>query len=166
MSTNKKIEFIKLEDDENFVKPKQSFTERLSLDEIADLLSDYEPIDAKNITHGVHIRYQKKNKKTHKYDFRMGGTIFKIEPEYFMVSNGKHIWSVQKKDTKFYKKMNFAEKEKEFEETLYNKNQEIKTSNSIISTQQKEIKQQNTFIQKLIDKIDKLNKKIKLIEKK
>lgn len=179
MSTNKKntkkLDMVKLysEDNKDYVKPKQSFTERLSEQEIADLLSDYVETKADDLTHGAHIRYLKKNKDTKKYEFRMGGTIFKIEDDYFTVSNGKYMWSVQKAGSIFYKKMSFVEKEKEFENTLFNKNKEIKGQareikehKLTIAEQNKELKQKNLLIQKLIDEREKLNSKIKLLEKK
>lgn len=152
MSTNKKnkskkIEYTNLLKNEDYEKPTQTFSERLTTDDIVILLADYKEATIDELTHGVHIRYMKQNEKTKKLDLRMGGIVFKKDennpPKFIMVSNGKFVWSVQTENTIFYKRMSIGEKEEEFKSTLAIKDQSIKEYLSLI----KELEKKNKLLE-------------------
>ena len=97
----------KLGSDQTYKRPKKTFQEQLSADEIAKKLQGYEKVDdIAEVPLNTHIRYFKTNPDGTQV-FRTGGFLHnKQDPEKFvMLSNGKNIWSVQVKDTVFFKKM-------------------------------------------------------------
>ncbi len=60
--------------------------------------------------------------------FRMGGQLFKNNglPEYVILKSGTNAqWSVQVKDTVFYRKMTLAEIKQEYEDIIKKKNDKI-----------------------------------------
>ena len=60
--------------------------------------------------------------------FRMGGQLFKNNglPEYVILKSGTNAqWSVQIKDTVFYRKMNLIEIKQEYEDIIKKKNEKI-----------------------------------------
>ena len=126
----------KLGTDKNYVKPKVTFQEGLTNEEIQELLSGYVQVDnISEVPIDTHVRYFVNDKKNGS-KFRMGGFLHnkKNADTYVVISNGKNKWTVQVKDTYFFKKMSHAE-EIESIHKLYKK------------------------------KIDKLEKKIKLLQK-
>ncbi|XWV26635.1 hypothetical protein QJ857_gp0426 [Tupanvirus soda lake] len=97
----------KLGSDKTYKRPKKTFQETLSADEISKLLQGYEKVDEiADVPLNTHIRYFKTNPDGSQ-TFRTGGFLHnKQNPEKFvMLSNGKQIWSVQTKGTVFFKKM-------------------------------------------------------------
>jgi len=102
------------------------------------LLEDYKETSIMNIPLGTHVRYFSTvdNKKL----FRRGGFL-KLNnglPKYVILSNGKNDWSVQVKNTVFYKKMSIKEIKEEYED----------------------------YIEELLANIEKLNKIVKLYKQK
>ena len=60
--------------------------------------------------------------------FRMGGQLFKNNglPEYVILKSGTNAqWSVQIKDTIFYRKMTLIEIKEEYEDIIKKKNEKI-----------------------------------------
>lgn len=60
--------------------------------------------------------------------FRMGGQLFKNNglPEYVILKSGTNAqWSVQVKDTVFYRKMTLDEIKQEYEDIIKKKNEKI-----------------------------------------
>lgn len=125
---NKNIDIIKNNsddsDDNKFTKngysrPDTTYTEQLSKEQIEEKLEDYTKID--DIFHvplSTHLRYF--IKKDNKLVFRMGGQLHKNNglPEYVILNNGKTQWSVQVKDTVFYRKMSIKEIKDEYEKII------------------------------------------------
>lgn len=82
----------------NYKRPEKTYQQTLSNQEIKDKLKDYKQIT--NITAvplGTHIRYFKIDPATKIKQFRLGGTLSKIDPEgrFITLTNGTTSWSVQ-----------------------------------------------------------------------
>ena len=123
---------IKLESNKykknGFERPEITYTDQLSKEEIQDKLADYSKVeDIYKVPLGVHLRYFVK--KDGQMLFRMGGQLFKNNglPEYVILKSGTNAqWSVQIKDTVFYRKMSIVEIKQEYEDILKKKNEKIK----------------------------------------
>jgi hypothetical protein len=141
--------------DNNYVKPKKTFTDQLTKDEIKHLLEDYEEVkDIKKLMKGTHIRYFEN--KDGEYLFRMGGIVTVIkEPLYIVLSNGTRTWSVQlKEDTILFSKLSASILKKQYLEALNEKQLEI---NELIAHNKKLIKtvnKQNKLLAKHNIKLD------------
>lgn len=112
----------KLGTDKCYKRPKVTYQEKLTADEIADKLQGYEKVDdIAEVPLGTHMRYFKINPDGTQV-FRMGGLLHnKLNADkYVMLSNGKNIWSVQIKDTVFFRKMSHKEEIEELR-TQYEK---------------------------------------------
>ena len=115
---------------DEYKRPKFTYTEKLSKDEIEDLLEDYVEIkDMNKIPVNTHVRYfvTKNNKRL----FRTGGLLINNSglPDYVVLSNGKQSWSVQTKGTIFFKKMTIKEIKEDYEkeiEEIENENEDLK----------------------------------------
>jgi hypothetical protein len=97
----------KLGSDRTYKRPKKTYQDQLSADEITKKLQGYEKVDnMAEVPLNTHIRYFKIEPDGTQV-FRTGGFLYnKRNPEeYIMLSNGKNTWSVQVKDTVFFKKM-------------------------------------------------------------
>jgi hypothetical protein len=110
-----------------FERPEITYTDQLSKEEIQDKLADYSKVeDIYKVPLGVHLRYFVK--KDGQMLFRMGGQLFKNNglPEYVILKSGTNAqWSVQIKDTVFYRKMTIAEIKQEYEDLIKKKNEKI-----------------------------------------
>jgi hypothetical protein len=110
-----------------FERPEITYTDQLSKEEIQDKLADYSKVeDIYKVPLGVHLRYFVK--KDGQMLFRMGGQLFKNNglPEYVILKSGTNAqWSVQVKDTVFYRKMTLAEIKQEYEDLIKKKNDKI-----------------------------------------
>ena len=111
----------------------KTFQETLKEEDIEKLLEDYKELEDGEIALvplNSHIRYftikRMPNNEVKKL-FRMGGTLTnKDNPdEYVILSNGKSSWSVQTKQTVFYRKMKIDEIKEEYEDVIEEKNEEI-----------------------------------------
>ena len=114
-----------------YTRPELTFTDQLSKEQIEERLEDYIKIDdIAKIPIGTHLRYF--TKKDDKLIFRMGGQLFRNNgiPEYIILKNGINAqWSVQIKDTIFYRKMTVPEIKDEYEKIIKNlieKNKKLK----------------------------------------
>lgn len=164
----KKItKFSKLSESKDYVKPLQTFSDKLSNAEIKKMLEDYKETKASNLNKGFHVRYFKKE-KDNTVSFKTGGVIFSLDglPDYIVLSNGKLSWSVQVKDTIFYQKMTYAEEKEKMDKLIIKKDDEItglmgtiEKLNNNISDLKKEIKFLNKEIKTKDVTIDDLSKK-------
>ena len=115
-----------------YTRPDKTFTDNLTKEEIEKRLEDYEKVtDLFKVPLGVHMRYFTKDKKTGEKVFRMGGQLHhnKGLPEYVMLSNGTTQWSVQVKDSIFFRKLTLEEIKEALKEEitiLKEKNEKLK----------------------------------------
>lgn len=143
-----KIEEEQVYTKNGYVRPAVTMTDQLSKEQIEEKLEDYVKVeDIFKVPLGVHMRYF--SNINGKMIFRMGGLLHKNTglPEYVILSTtptGKPGWSVQVKDTIFYRKMTLNEIKIEYQtiiDELIEKNKKLKDENK-----------------KLTDKFGKLNK--------
>ena len=101
----------KLGSDKGYKRPKVTYQEQLTADEIAEKLQGYERVDdISEVPLNTHIRYfviQPDGTQT----FRTGGFLYNKQnaDTYVMLNNGKNIWSVQVKNAIFFRKMSHSE---------------------------------------------------------
>lgn len=119
-----------------YVRPATTMTDQLSKEQIEEKLEDYVKVDdIYKVPLGVHMRYF--SNVNGKMAFRMGGLLHKNTglPEYVILSTtptGKPGWSVQVKDTIFYRKMTLNEIKSEYQgiiDDLIEKNKKLKDEN-------------------------------------
>ena len=133
IDTNKKpnLKIDNKSDDEKEVV-KKTFTDSLTKDEINEKLEDYKLVDdISKIPLGTHLRYftEKNGIKL----FRMGGNLKRNLdlPNFIILQNAVGVeWSVQIKNTIFYKKMSIKEIKDEYDsiiEELHEKIKKLKT---------------------------------------
>lgn len=81
----------------NYIRPPKTFTDTIqSKEEILKYIEGYERIDdSDDLIIGNEVRYITLDKEK-KQSFRLGGKITKIDPYYFVLTNGKISWSVQR----------------------------------------------------------------------
>lgn len=104
----------RLSRDTQYSKTKKSYQDSLSPDEIKKKLEEYKQVDnVMKLSLNTHLRYFTINPKTNEKQFRLGGFLTKIEPEYVILSNGNLSWSVQLKNTIFFEKMSFGDLKEE-----------------------------------------------------
>jgi hypothetical protein len=113
-----------------YTRPEITFTEQLSKEQIEERLEDYTKVDDMfKVPLGVHIRYF--SNINGKMVFRMGGQLYKNTglPDYVILNSGAVQWSVQVKDTIFYRKMTIGEIKNEYQQIiddLIQKNKKLK----------------------------------------
>lgn len=116
---------------DNYKRPAQTYTDNLSKDEILGLLEDYDTVsDIDTVPIGTHVRYI--DLATNK--FRIGGYMIKIDEEYVVLSNNKKSWSVQKTNTKFYRKVSIKELKLQYEKIIDAQMKELKEKNDTIKS--------------------------------
>lgn len=114
---------------DGYNRPKTTYQDTLTEKDIKEQLKDYTSVvDVIDLPINTHIRYFVLNKSTGERKFRLGGYITKIEPKkgYIILSNGKTSWSVQIKNTIFFKKMSIDEIREEYEQKIVKYKKEIK----------------------------------------
>jgi hypothetical protein len=116
-----------------YIRPAVTMTDQLSKEQIEELLEDYKKVDdIYQVPLGVHMRYF--SNFDGKMVFRRGGLLHKNTglPEFVILAQnptGKPGWSVQVKDTIFYRKMTLGEIKNEYQsiiEDLIEKNKKLK----------------------------------------
>jgi hypothetical protein len=144
--------------DTSYVKPKKTYQETLTKEQIKDKLKDYKLIeDFSKVPLNTHIRYFSNN------IFRLGGFLTKIDEKlrYIVLSNNNLSWSVQLKNNIFYKKMNNEEMKEEIKEELM--------GSMVSSNHNDELEDENLKLKKLNkdleNKLKKYESKLKTIEK-
>ena len=116
-----------------YTRPETTFTDQLSKEQIQEKLEDYKKVDDMfKVPLGVHIRYF--SNINGKMVFRMGGQLHKNTglPDYVILNSGTVQWSVQVKDTTFYRKMTLNEIKVEYQniiDDLVQKNKKLKEEN-------------------------------------
>ena len=106
----------------------KTFQETLSNEQIKKYLNDYKKVDdIFKIGISTHLRYFTLDSKTNKQLFRLGGYLNKFgdNGEYIILSNGDLSWSVQIKNSIFYKKMTDQELKEELKQEILTETQEI-----------------------------------------
>ena len=139
----------RLSRDATYSKTKKSYQESLSPDEIKQKLDEYKQItDIGEVSLNTHIRYFTIDTVNNTKQFRLGGFLTKIEPEYIILSNGKLSWSVQLKNNILFEKMTFTDLKDEL-------------TNKISKKYEKEINELTDENQKLKNTIKQVKKEIK-----
>ena len=107
---------------------KKTFTENLTKEEINEKLEDYKLVDdISKVPLDTHIRYFVK--KDNEMLFRMGGNLKRNLdlPNFIVLKNALGTeWSVQVKDTIFYKKMSIKEIKEEYDGIISDLHDKIK----------------------------------------
>lgn len=124
-----------------YKRPKVTYTDNINNDKeaVLDYLNGYEQIeDISKIALKTHIRYFTLEKDgTRK--FRLGGTLIKKHKDYIVLVSNNKTWSVQLKNTIFYRKMTIPEvidlyedKLEEYEEKINSMDLKMKSLKSLI----------------------------------
>lgn len=107
---NRKFKYLK--DDEGYQRPKQTFTDQLTPEKIAEMLMTYTQVDdMKYVKKGTHLRYRIPDKRNPgEMKFCVGGFLKYKHDEYVILAqspygNNAKSWSVQLKGAIFYRKM-------------------------------------------------------------
>jgi hypothetical protein len=119
--------------DSDYKRPVLTYTDKLSKKEIESLLLDYEKVDDITlIPTGTHLRYFEN--KDGELKFRLGGTLtIKTGlPDYLILSNNKVSWSVQVKNTLFFRRITIKEIKEEYEEKLLKKEKELNELRALV----------------------------------
>jgi hypothetical protein len=122
---------IKITNTTNYIRPKTTLQEKLTSDEIEQKLEDYTEVDNINkIPIKSHLRYytlKRDDKGNMSKVFRLGGNLINKDnsDKYIILSNGKVSWSVQTKNTIFYRKMKINEIKDEYETIIEELKDEI-----------------------------------------
>ena len=150
----------RLSRDTTYERPKKTYQEMLSNDEIKDKLKNYKKVtDIKKVSIGTHLRYFVIDKEKNKH-FRLGGTLNKFgeNGEYIILSNGKLNWSVQLKNSIFFQKLSEKEYKEEMKEEL---KKEILTE---IGGDDSDMKSEIKILKKKLEKVDDLKKQNDLLK--
>jgi hypothetical protein len=97
----------KLGADASYKRPKKTFQEQLTADEISEMLQGYEKVDdISEVPLNTHLRYFTTQKDGTQV-FRTGGFLKnKQKADTFVIlTNGKNDWSVQTKGAVFFRKL-------------------------------------------------------------
>jgi hypothetical protein len=127
---------------QGYKRPDQTYTDKLSNDEILEKLNGYKKVDdIYKVPLNTHLRYFSTGKDG-KELFRLGGFLYRNNglPDYVMLTNNKSSWSVQIKGTKFFKKMAAKEIIDTYEDKLDEYERKNKNLKLLIKEQKKEIK--------------------------
>lgn len=154
-----------------YMRPEKTYTDTLTKQDIKEKLINYVKVDDPlHIPLGAHVRYLTKHDG--EWKFRLGGQLTKYDARgYVVCSNGQVSWSVQIKDTIFYRKMSEEEITKKYLDLLKEKDDKIDEQDKMIALMAKEIKdlrKQLKIVQEKVSKnirIDK-NKPVKTIKAK
>jgi hypothetical protein len=142
----------------------KTFQDSLTNEQIKEYLKDYKSVDdIYKVAISTHIRYFTIDQKTNNKLFRLGGTLNKFgqNGEYIILSNGELSWSVQIKNTIFYKKMTELELREEIKHEILTEVQE----NVINELDDKKVEYKNLEkeyknLEKKHNILDKKNKKL------
>lgn len=142
--------------DDTYKKPKQTYTDKLTKDDIRQKLEEYQKTDdISTVPIGSHIRYFSKDKEG-VTKFRMGGIIInnKGVPKYIVLSNGYKTWSVQIQGTIFFYKISTKTLKEEFAEKIKEYDEKIKSLREL----NKDLSNKNTDLINENIKLKKVNK--------
>ena len=109
----------------NYIRPKKTYTELLDENDIEDKLKDYVKVDdICEVKVNTHVRYFsiEIDRKTGvaKRLFRLGGFLKNKDKcdVYVILSNGRTTWSVQTAKTVFYRRLTIEEIKEEYERDI------------------------------------------------
>ena len=156
----------KLADNEKqYKKPPQTVTEKLSPEDIVNLLVNYQEVKFDNLKTGVHTRYYKKN-KDNSLDFKLGGTLLRInkEPKYVVLMANGMTWTAQANSI-FYQEMSSKDTIDELKEEIEKQKIQIAELVSFIKKIDKDTKQKDQIIEQQHKQITKLENFIKKTKK-
>jgi len=125
---------------DNYVRPEKTYTDKLTKEQIKEQLEDYKRVeDISKVPTGVHVRYFSLVNGKKKY--RSGGKIMSKDglPNYILLTNNTQKWSVQAKDTVFFRQMTLKEIKKDFVDQL-------EEQDLVIKNQEKEINRLQTLL--------------------
>ena len=158
----------------NYERPIKTYQDNLTIQQIKEQLKDYKEVDdITMLSIGCHVRYFSPDTKSNKKLFRLGGTINKIDPEYrfIILTNGTISWSVQIKDTKFWKKLTESEYKEELKEEIRKEilTEENDNTSNKFEKENNNLKKENKDLKKNLKELQKQNNvlddRLKLIEK-
>jgi hypothetical protein len=142
----------RLSNDQRYERPQKTYQDNLSNQDIKDKLKDYKKVvDIKTVSIGTHIRYFTIDQKTKQKNFRLGGTLNKIDPEgrFIVLGNGSLSWSVQIPTAIFYQKLTESEYKEELKKEL---KKEIMTEEQSIHEDTDSLKKEIKVLNKKLDK--------------
>jgi len=119
----------RLSRDTSYQRPKKTYQDKLTPDEIEEKLEEYVKVeDINKVPLNSHIRYFTLNDKTGKKEFRLGGFLTNRDQsdKYVILSNGTISWSVQTLNSIFFKKMTIKELKQEYEDKI----EQLETENN------------------------------------
>ena len=111
----------RLSRDTSYQRPKKTYQDKLTPDEIEEKLEEYIKVeDINKVPLNSHMRYFTLNDKTGKKEFRLGGFLTNRDQsdKYVILSNGNISWSVQTLNSIFFKKMTIKELKQEYEDKI------------------------------------------------
>lgn len=129
---------------DSYKRPSTTYQDNLTKEQIEEKLENYTLVeDINKIEIGTNLRYFTKDKSGEK-KFRLGGKLLNNTglPIFIVLTNGNISWSVQVKDTIFFKEMTINEIKE-----LYDN--ELKEKDKIINEQKEEIKSLTKMIKSL-----------------
>lgn len=158
----------RLSRDTGYVRPKKTFQDSLSADEIKEKLKEYKRVsDIRKVIIGTHIRYFTKDKDTKTSVFRLGGFLSKFgeDYKYIILSNGTVSWSVQINGLNdIWAKMN----SKEILKTAETEVEEQSNVQKHVVEKYQKLKEKSEYMTQLLEQQhaenEKLKKKLKDIE--
>jgi len=119
----------RLSRDTSYQRPKKTYQDKLTPDEIEEKLEEYIKVeDINKVPLNSHMRYFTFNDKTGKKEFRLGGFLTNRDQsdKYVILSNGSISWSVQTLNSIFFKKMTIKELKQEYEDKI----EQLETENN------------------------------------
>lgn len=139
-----KIQPTKKISETKYERPLITYTDKLSKQQVKELLIDYEQIksynELQNIPAGTHLRYFEK--KNNELKFRTGGILTVSGfPDYLILSSGHVSWSVQIKKCIFFKRITIKQIREEYNKLLHDNSATIKGLHITIKEQSSIIKQ-------------------------
>ncbi len=138
-----KILTTRLNSDPEYRRPTLTIQDQYTREDIAKKLQGYKKVDKiENIPIDTHIRYILIDKETNEHKFRTGGFLKRKDnaDKYIILSNGTKTWTVQVKDSLFFRKMSHEEEIQEIEDYY---EEEIKKLKKEIKKLKKELDKKN-----------------------
>lgn len=132
---------------DDYQRPTQTYTEKLTRGDIKNKLEDYIRVDdIKDLKVGMHIRYFIKSSDDN-LKFRSGGSITKIDKslKYIVLTNSKITWSVQIPTSILFRRLTTQELKDEFKKKLDDtmlENEKVKRENKQLIEYAKQLKKQ------------------------
>ena len=151
---------------QKYIKPKVTYTDQLTKEEIEDQLKEYIKVDnIKNVRLGANIKYFTLIKG--QYKFRIGGKLRSIKglPDYITLTNGRNAWSVQLKNAILYREMTLKEMELEYDSIIKERDKkykELKTEYKSLANDYRELVEENDKLKSSLSKLNKNKLKYKL----